>query len=109
MKISTLFILLTLNISKSSQEEKIYFQQKEKKLTANQIGSVVNKKELDCLSLCLYDDRCKAFNAYKGNDDVNKCDFFDKDRCSAGTSLVDSNACSYFDTHGDQPCPRRKW
>ena len=76
-------------------------------LTATKINSVVNKQAMDCLNVCLFDVRCEAFNAYKSDDDVDMCDFFDKDRCSAGVSLVDSDAGSaYFDNRGNDECPK---
>ena len=106
MKASTLLIWLFLSVSRASQEYKIYFQHEGKKLTATQINSVVNKQAMDCLNVCLFDVRCEAFNAYKSDDDVDMCDFFDKDRCSAGVSLVDSaTGSAYFDKLGKLECP----
>ena len=108
LKIASLFILLVSNVSKSTQNYKVYFQQIGKRLTATQINSVVNNQAMDCLNVCLFDVRCEAFNAYKGADGLDRCDFFDKDRCSHGASLAAATSGSYFDTRDDQPCPKRE-
>ena len=92
----TFFFLLTLIAS--SKGEHVFYRRVGKRLDAPHMHTVENVRVEECMSICMYQDHCRAFNLFES---IRKCVFLDNDRCAVTTSLVDGRKSFYFSLVND--------
>ena len=86
----------------SQGEQRLFWERNGKKLasTATIQEVRVNIPE-ECLSVCLYDDRCKSCNV---DLKTMMCHLFEEDRCVPGR-LIDAKNSNYYDMVAEGQCP----
>ena len=95
-----IFLLLILTKTNVESTPKHFFKRSDKRLIGTPIETFLVDFPEQCIGACMFNDRCKAFNA-----DHDNCQLFEKDRSSQYASLVHSHGTSYFDTVAKGFCP----
>ena len=99
-----IFLFLMLAIAGAQSFSKQFFKRNDKRLDVTPFETVLVNVPAECLGVCMFHDRCKAFNAAEDN-----CQLLDTDRCLASKELSHSPQTSYFDTISQLECPGKLW
>ena len=98
LKISIFLVLMLINEKVQSSQRK-FFRRNNRRLDITPFETVLVDAPEECLGVCMFNDRCKAFNADRDN-----CQLFTEDRCSTGKPLIESPKTVYFDTITEVQC-----
>ena len=92
--------------SKSDRSRMLFYKMSGKILNASQIKEIEDLSPEDCMVVCMDDERCKAFTAFRGSSaSPPRCVFYAQDVCDKKTTLLHHPSADYFDTNGDGKCP----
>ena len=95
-----IFLLLIFVTEEAQSFPRKFYKRYGKRLDITPFETVLVDLPEECLGVCMFNDRCKAFNADRDN-----CQLFAEDRCSTGKPLTESPKTSYFDTIAEIQCP----
>ena len=97
------WLLLCIVAEMRDIDSQIFFRRLGKKLVATPIRKITGITSEKCLGACMFEDKCKSFNAYQNTTAMKPvCDLFEQDRCNS--LLVDDQKTSYFDMVADFQC-----
>ena len=99
-----IFLLLMFATEEARSFPRKFFKRYGKRLDITPFETVLVNLPEECLGVCMFNDRCKAFNAAEDN-----CQLLDTDRCSASKELSHNPQTSYFDTISQLECPGKLW